>query len=118
MYVYILLPPPTVLKVRARISVQEKRNSVHKVGRDRIGSHDGRYVSHDSKHKPQLLSPLTRTRSPGISPKVSDSDISMASVVSVTSNRSTSQSHLRSVDEKGACVCERECVGVCQPYYL
>ena len=72
-----------ILQVRARISVQQKRHSVHRFGRDRAGSHDGKFLMLN-KHSAEV-SPLAQsgTRSP-----VSDSELSQAG--SEASSRATS----------------------------
>ena len=74
--------------MRARISVQQKRHSVHRFGRDRAGSHDGKFQIFN-KHSAEV-SPLVQsgTRSP-----ITDSEAG-----SETSSRATSTTMLP-VDE-------------------
>ena len=81
-----------LLQVRARISVQQKRHSVHKFGRDRAGSHDGKFQIFNKRSAE--VSPLVQSgsRSP-----ISDSEISQPS--SATSSRTTSTTALLPADD-------------------
>lgn len=80
------------MQVRARISVQQKRHSVHRIGRERLGSHDGRFDSL-SKRSAEV-SPLAQS---GARSPISDSGMSAAE--SEASSRTTSTSALPLVDD-------------------
>ena len=86
------VPSLFILQVRARISVQQKRHSVHKFGRDRAGSHDGKFQIFNKRSNE--VSPLVQSgsRSP-----TSDSEFSQAG--SEVSSRSTSTTALMPGDE-------------------
>ena len=82
----------SLLQVRARISVQQKRHSVHsRFGRDRAGSHDGKFQMFNKRSTE--VSPLVQSgsRSP-----ISESE---TQVNSEKSSRATSTSALLPVDE-------------------
>lgn len=80
------------MQVRARISVQQKRHSVHKIGRDRAGSHDGKFQIFNKRSAE--VSPLAQSgsRSP-----ISDSEMSQAG--SEASSRATSTTALLPMEE-------------------
>ena len=84
------------MQVRARISVQEKRHSVHRFGRERAGSHDGKFahLNKQGTHE-HSISPLAQsgTRSP-----ISDSEVSSVAG-SEPSSRTTSATVLPEMDK-------------------
>ena len=82
----------SILQVRARISIQQKRHSVHKFGRDRAGSHDGKFQIFSKRSNE--VSPLAQSgsRSP-----ISDSEMSQAG--SEVSSRAASTTALMPGDE-------------------